>query len=275
METIQDAIQYTLRQIPRILIIKALEQSAVLETQFLSTKEIVSVESALYSKIIHRVVGKDCNIFGGKMKETVLMPEWVIAHSERDTDSWMRKANNSTYRIPAQEREYRDIIGVISVKQRAVTGVDTPYNVTWRGSALVDNMKNMLGAQSFNDAWTAPIPELLSTDIVRLVTAQLTSTHWVLEMELAYPENFSNINRSSIPFFRDMVLYATQQFIYNNLVIPMDEAAMVSGAPLGSIKELVYKYENARELYDQALTKFTGTESYDVRKQSVLAKFLV
>lgn len=275
MEVIQDSIQYMLRYIPRVLVIKALEQSSVLDAKVLNTKEIVSVESAVYSKIINKQIAKDCNIYGGKIKECVLLPSWVIQHTERESDKWMRHVHDSTYRIPPSEREWRDIVGVISVKQRSIEGVDTPYNVTWRSSSLVDHMKNMLGAQSMNDAWVAPVPELISTDIVRLVSAQYTAIHWVMEMELAYPENFSNINRSSIPFFREMVLYATQQFIYNNLVIPMDEAAMVSGAPLGSIKELVYKYENARELYDQALSKFTGTEAFDVKKQAILAKFLI
>jgi len=273
---VQEAIQHTKNKIPLKLIKLAIDSHKSVVDPF-NKDGISSIESDMEKYVIKTVVKPKCDIEGGKIKECMLYQSMVIPTENRESDLLFRRAINTVYRIPPEEREGRDISKVISVRYKTMSGIDplSPYSVVNGSSALINQARSVLGGQTNSDVLIPPTVELLGTDIVRLATPIINHINWVLQFQLAYPDNFFNIERSSWSYFSDMVLYATQEFIWNNLVIEIDQAAMRSGVPIGSIRDLVYEYKDAHEKFEIALNGFIATERFDEKYQMEMFGLMV
>ncbi len=224
-----------------------------------------TLEKDIEDIIIQQIVAPDCNIGGGKMKECVLMDNMIEETPFRESDFHIRHAKHTIYRIPPEERENRDIVKVVKLKHQGVGGIDTPYNLLGGISSLKDNMRSMLGSQSYNDAFTAPPVKLIPPDMIQIESPVVNHIYWVLTYMVAYPYTFSNINESSFIPFADATIYATQYFIYNTLAIEVDAAATRGGITVGTLRDLIFEYKDAEEKYREAIDKFTATERYDPR----------
>jgi uncharacterized membrane protein len=237
-----------------------------------STSLYNTLESDIESIIIRQIVAPDCNIGGGKLKECVLLDEMIEHTSYRDSDLHIRKAQNTVYRIPPAERENREITKVVKLRHQGMGGVDTPYNLMAGISSLKDQLRNVLGSQSFNDAYAAPNVKVIPPDMIQIESPVINHIYWVLTFMVAYPYTFNNINQSSYIPFADAVINATKYFIYNTLVIEIDAAATRGGVTIGSLRDIIFEYKDAEEKYTAAIDTFTATERYDPRTFNELAK---
>lgn len=68
-----------------------------------------------------------------------------------------------------------------------------------------------------------------------------------LRCKLASDSEFSFIQGGNIPIFAQLVLYATQAYIYREASIRIDKAPMEAGIEVGTLKEWVDKYSDAEE----------------------------
>lgn len=269
---VQFAIRKTMDRIPVTLLdltFKTYRSKALFGTQQPIYK---GLEQDIETFIIKQRVAPDLNLVAGKMKECVLLSTLIENTMVRDSDYHLRRAVNTIYRIPPEERENRDIIKVIKLRHQGVGGLDTPFNIMSDTSSLKDNMRNMLGAQSFNDTYTPPPVKLLAPDLIQIEAPVVNHIYWVLSFMIAYPEDFRNITDSSYTYFADCVTYATQWFIFNQMVIDIDAAATRGGITIGALRDQLYKYEDSETKYKEALSAFTATERFDPRVQQELMR---
>lgn len=262
---IQFAINYTKSRIPQKLIKLAIDSYKNINHQ--GFNEISTLEKDMEKFILHEIITPRCNIEAGKLKSCVLTQQMVIQTTYRESDQLFKTAINTLYEIPAEEREYRDISKVLCVKYKSVDGLDSPFNSVHNSSSLLNNARAALASQSFNDAWIPPTAELIGNNLIRLASPMVNHINWIVEFLLCYPDTFNNIEKSSYEPFADLMTYATQMFIYNNLIIEIDQAAMRSGVAVGSIKDLVYEYKDAEEKFRLAMNSFIATERFDEKFQ--------
>jgi len=273
-DPIQYAIRKTMERIPHVLLQEAFTTYKS-RSPFEASQLNKGVEHSIESIIIRRTVAADCNMTGGKLKDCVLTPDLVERTENRAADYRTRPTMNTVYRIPAVERENRDIVKVIGVHNQAIGIVNSSQGSFSNSSSMQNQMRNVLGAQSFNDVPFDPAAKILAPDLVQIEAPTINHIHWVLSFMVAYPDNFGNINTSSLPAFAKLVLHACQMFIFNTLVIDIDQAATRGGITIGAFRDMLYKYEDAPTLYQEALDEFNATERYDPRVFAELIHFCI
>lgn len=273
MDPIQYATNSTIYRIPIELLREGFK--SFYNTRGMELPINFIVPNEIYKHVIQANILPDCNVMGGKIKDCLLTEDMKVPTTDLSSNLSLMRFSNSIYRIPPEEREHRDITRVISVNYESMHTDYSVYNLGYNSSSLINNARNMLGGQTMNDRWSPPSAEIIGIDMVRLIASMVNHTNLVLEFEIAYPPTLHNITKSSLIPFCDMVLFATQMFLYNNLAIAIDQAAARGGITIGALRDILYEYRDAGEKYQQALKIFTGTESMDTRKQIKIMQFLL
>lgn len=90
-----------------------------------------------------------------------------------------------------------------------------------------------------------------NTVLIRVVSpTQLT---YFIRCVLSNDPNLNNIKPRSIPAFSKLVELAVKSYIYNSLIITMDQAYLQGGQELGAFKNIVEGYSDAEEMYQTYL----------------------
>lgn len=75
-----------------------------------------------------------------------------------------------------------------------------------------------------------------------------------LDCLLETDQNLSNMPPASWKQFAKLVEFASKAWIYNNSIIPMDQAQLSGGMSIGRFREVIDSYADANELYEEQLT---------------------
>ena len=70
--------------------------------------------------------------------------------------------------------------------------------------------------------------------------------------------DFVNLNHDAILPFRNLVLIAVKQYCFNRLVLRADKFYSTAGAELSRIKEIVDKWDDLEQNYEEQLMEFNG-----------------
>lgn len=199
-----------------------------------------SLDHRIRTEVIDASVLPDCNLVGGTEitipLETVI-PTWINSY-------------NLLYRVPKNMTQNRSILRVIHLTF-GDGGVVGSMNLAAQGrSALLDKAQGVLQAH-------LPIP------IVSTANVSLVGDNTVLVKDnITMPGNpflrcviesdteMNHLQPASVINFSQLVVLATKRYIYNNLVITMDEAQLSGGLALGRFREIVDGYSDAAEQYD-------------------------
>ena len=75
-----------------------------------------------------------------------------------------------------------------------------------------------------------------------------------LRCVLANDENLGNIQLRSYKHFSQLVEYAVKSYIYNELIINLDQGELQGGQTIGVFKEIIQGYSDAEQNYKDYLT---------------------
>lgn len=206
-----------------------------------------SLDSRIRELVLDQRVLVDCNLVGG-VELTIpldgLVPERV--------DNL-----HALYRIPKERTQGRTILSVLStaLSYGANHGVTSATDQTGfaNQSALSNATLGLLNSAS-------PIP-LVAQAHVTLVGENTVvvqdhlhlppGTH--LRCLVTNDSELNNINPASYHAFCQLAVLATKAYIYNHLVLPIDESYLVGGVSLGRFREIVDGFADANELYQEHL----------------------
>jgi len=212
-------------------------------------------------KVILGRVLPDCNIFGGKLAKLILEPEYIEYTDPTDVMMASQTIMSGVYRIPPDKREHRNISHVIDLTYPYASNDFRSITSSARtvGALGID----LVRSYTYEDTYVIPRAILLSGDLIKLLPLQVTHISWVANVQLEYDEYFTNLNRSAIFPLMELVLVAVQAHIYNELIIKIDNAYIVGGQELTTIKEQVERYADANEKYQEKLLSFRGGQALD------------
>lgn len=227
-----------------------------------------TMDHCIHEKVIHDRVLFDSNLVGGRAKQIVLKSSWIeIA----DTPAPFIYGSSQTYciyRIPAADRENRMLSSVIELRypytlydgmQMANMGMNPNTGNTAGGLAC-----QALEGQTWAHAIPLPTPLLLSGHQVKLIPAtlsQMQDMDWILTCRLNYDAEFTNMNNQAILPLVELVLCAVKAYIFNELVLKIDNAYVVGGQAMGRLKEIVDSYSDQNERYLELLRSFNGAST--------------
>lgn len=106
----------------------------------------------------------------------------------------------------------------------------------------------------------APIPQVVDQNVqvvgdnVLWFRAPIRQAGYLyLDCLIESDQNLSNFPPAAWKQFAKLVEFASKAWIYNNTIIPMDQAQLSGGMTIGRFREIVDGYADANELYEEQL----------------------
>jgi len=100
---------------------------------------------------------------------------------------------------------------------------------------------------------------LIGENLVYVSDVTPLSMDPVLRCRLAYDQELSTISANFQPFMRELIFLAVKAFIYNEMIVLLDQGFLQGGQELGTILEIIRGYEDADRMYvelrDEKLAK--------------------
>jgi len=225
-----------------------------------------TMDERICSEVLRARVLPDCNCIGGKLKHILLETDWIEPSTSPSPYMFGYTDTYCLYRIPAKARENRSIV---STSHIALTGTIYaaqmsqmyPSPSTFGMNTLGSLASQVLNSHTFEYASATPMPILRSGDLIMLTPMNyqtMLNRQWTLTCRLDYDEEFTNLNQQALPVLRKLAVAAVKAYIYNLLIIRIDQGELESGQQLGIIKELVSSYSDQNDVYSELLPEFNG-----------------
>lgn len=205
----------------------------------------VSIDEMIKSKVIRPRVLKDCNLLGGRQIYVSL--EGLRSH-QQDTYTVI-------YDIPPERTGNREIISVLSANYLPHSAAMGAMGMAYGSVNPITQSDLEAASQRVIDSY-ANVPHISTAHVeligynTILVRDQMRSTLiYEIRCIVANEENLSNISPRSYPAFAQACIYATESYIYNQLIIRMDQGMLEQGQPLGEFKNYVDRFVDSEEKY--------------------------
>lgn len=114
-------------------------------------------------------------------------------------------------------------------------------------------------------------PTVISTGDLNLVghnavMVRFTSAfgrNLILTCRVADDDQLTSIRPTVFPEFAQLVIAATKSYLYNNLIIEIDEGLLQGGQQLGAFRDELSNYSTAEETYQQLLSEWRQISMYN------------
>lgn len=238
-----------------------------------------SLDSLIINKIMLDRIRDDISVRGGKIFELVLDMKWCKYTTSPSPYALGISGSYSVYHIPPEARDHRDISAVLQIRFPYTLGLSTSGayfdNSSVRGNTLSGLAKAALSAQTNSGTIAAPTGTILPGNQISLHPPQFNFIPWQVKVRLRYDDNFSGMDVSSIATFSQLCEYATKAYIYNKLIFDIETNAVLRGADIGVMREIVSNYSDANEKYDELIITMGGAETFDPRRlHGILARMV-
>jgi hypothetical protein len=209
----------------------------------------VSLDTIIMNKVIKPRVLVDANLVGGTQ---AVIPLDGLNCTYVDNYSFM-------YVIPPERCTNREIVSVLSVGYLPYAGafgfgginqvmpsMGTMNDFAQAGQQLMDSHSNM-------PSISTATAELVGYNTVLIRDSQRITASYTLRCILANDSNLNNINPRSHIAFANLCVLAVKSFIYNTMIIKMDQAYLSGGQELGAFKNYVESLSDSEEMYNTYL----------------------
>lgn len=223
-----------------------------------------TIASKLQEKIIYNRVITDMELTYSTM---VTIPLSQCTRVQGDTYS-------SIWHIPKSLTQGKSIISVSEIANSSgsiivadginsfagMPGVTSPYQLGYGPTGAIVGASNQL----LNSV--SPIPNisnalvyLISDNTILIKDAALSPASMHVRAFVEMDEGLNHLQRAYYPVFYELVLLATQAYIYNNVTLEQDNAFISSGGELNKFKEIVDGFSDASELYKEKLAEWPAS----------------
>lgn len=209
----------------------------------------ISLDTQIMDKVIKPRVLIDANLVGGA--QTIISLEGL---APRFLDNY-----TMLYEIPPELTSYREIVSILSVGYLPYAGGfsygglhNVPANGGMSDLAAI-GQRVMDSVSSVPNVSTATC-DLVGYNTVVLRDNQRLSANYSLRCIIANDANLANINPRSYIAFAKLCELAVKAFIYNTLIIKLDQAYLSGGQELGALKNYVEGLSDAEQMYQTQLS---------------------
>lgn len=204
-----------------------------------------SLDDLIRTKIMEGMVGIDLEQIAGTED---LIP---ISMAERiPYDPW-----NVVYRFNKKDLGGRNIIKVHEI----LLGYNLGYGVGGYGeqnrskdmltSVARDISRATIGVPSTGSAYV----ELIGPNTILVNDINIISGYTTVRCTLTYDKLFNEIKPAYRRDLAALSVLAAKAYIYNHLVIDVDEGVIRAGKTLGSFKQTLDKYEDSIQMYEEMI----------------------
>jgi hypothetical protein len=208
-----------------------------------------SLDDMILNNVIRARVLVDCNLIGGM---EAIVPLQNLPQ-EKPTEYM------TVIHIPKTRTQGKSINSVLHVSFLSAgaaaswTGSNAVGSVgsyaSSESTALMAATSGMLSAFDKIPVTSTSRAELIAENTILIRDSVSISGNSFLRCVLANDDNLSGIQVRSYSYFCNLVEYAVKSYIYNTLIISMDQGELQGGAQLGIFKEIIQGYADAEMNY--------------------------
>ena len=207
----------------------------------------VSLDEQILNKVIRPKIMVDANMTGGS--EVVIPTSGLVRQS---SDEY-----TTVFHIPKNLTQGRSIMAALSISYMDASSLSA-YNRTAIYDPCSVTAMGQAAEALFNSANTIVMPSTARVELVAENTVMVRDTARVqatgfLRCLLAYDSSMSQLQIGSIMDFTELAVLGTKAFIFNDYRVKLDEGKVKGGFELGSFREIVESYSDAREQYNEYL----------------------
>lgn len=225
-----------------------------------------NIDGLIKETIITDIVLRRTSINTGKLKKIPLLNEYE-QRVDRPLNS-IPVNDPIVYVIPPEAREFKDILSAISCT------FSNDYNLLNYPNIQEHANLSMFSKMShnneiYNSGIITPIPKIVGSNIIALEPNFSGGGNLIVACLLQFDSNFVNLSLNTVQLLSELAVLATEIYIHNKLIIPINGAYIVGGKELGSFKAIVESYESSNEKFEEKLLKFRGANLFE--KENLLS----
>ena len=241
-------------------------QVAFQEEQYSWRRMPIGIDEQILNRILRPRVLVDCNLVGGI---TVMVKLDGIQPSFVDNFS-------SVYEIPKDLTMNRPIVSVLSVGYMPYASAYNTAGIGYGNVAPASMNDITSAAQRVADSVSSIPPisnaqvSLVGENTILLRDQYRVTSAYILRCLIANDENMNNISTRSWHAFARLCELAVKAFIYNTMLIKIDQAYLQGGQELGAFKSYVESIADSEQMYQDYLREnwqvtafMNDTYSYD------------
>lgn len=247
----------------------------ILEEAFNPGMASANLDERILSLSIYPRVLLDTNLVATRMTQILLLPEWTKNTFDGFFDTFASMTYNSVFLwIPPEARENRNIASVVRVldatQQMSPTTDGALGGYTNYGNTVSAMSDAMVASRTLNGAAYLPRVTLEGNNFIKIYGNYPNSYigGLTLECTLEYDTEFNNADTNMIYHLRELSLCAVKAYIYNTLIIKIDQAMVSAGMEIGVFKDIVQSYANANDEYHSKLMNVRGAQIMDANTLS-------
>lgn len=238
-----------------------------------------TLDQLILEKVILASVRDDASRQGGKMMDIILQMDWAKYTNSPSPYSLGLGGAYSTFLVPPEAREHRDIVCCVSVRMPYNVGTSTTGNFfndrVARGNTVGAMACAALKAQTMAGSFVFPRAIIEPGNVIRLMPPSMNWVPWMVKVRLKFDDNFTGMESSSLDSFSKACEFALKTYMYSHMRAKVESNAVLRGADIGVIREELQSYSDASEKYDEAIRAFHGAEILDnTRLPYILAKMM-
>lgn len=209
----------------------------------------ITIDEQITNAVINARVLVDCNLVGGT-EINIPLDGLPVERVDNFTN---------VYNIPKSLTQGRSIMSVLSIGYATSSLVSMAGGLGGVNSCsvtptLTAGMAMMNSHSPIPVSSTAKV-QLIAENTVMIKDISSSLGNSYLRCVLANDEQLSHIQMRSIPAFCKLVELATKSYIYNEMIIKIDQAQLSGGQELGKFKDVIELYADSEELYQDYLLK--------------------
>ena len=218
----------------------------------------MSLDKKIRNQVLIPRVLVDCNLFGG---QTAII-------SMEGLEPVFRDNYNVVYEIPKARTQNRSIMSILEVGYTPYAGAYSMGSVAYGMTTTGSSNPTLNAAQRVGDAMSGIPPvsvgyvELVAENTILLRDQYRITGAYYARCMLENEENLNNINPRSIPTFSKLVELAVKSYIYNKLLIKIDQGVIYAGYELGAMKSYVESLSDSEEMYQTYLREKWAPTAY-------------
>lgn len=205
-----------------------------------------SIDEQIRLQVVEGRVAIDVNLVGGT---EVLLPMWM---ADREyIDGW-----NMLYRFSREATGGRRITTVHEMTYGFTQGLGVGNTPGYdnRTSTYMSTARNILRATEGVGSMSSAYVQLVGINTVLVNDINQVIGDSLLRCRLTHEPNFNDIQPYYYHAFGEMVSLAVKAYIYNKLIIEIDESQIRGGASIGRIREVIDGYADANQMYMEYVT---------------------
>jgi hypothetical protein len=215
--------------------------------EMLNCGAAISIETRIREQVLDKRVLVDMDIMGGT--ETYISMDAPVRCEYIDPYTVI-------YYIPEECTQNRPIVQVYSLHFGLMGYQNAGAALSYTESPLGSEMRKVLDSAMRTPPALTSYINLIAHNVIMVRYVYLPYPNAFLRCRLGNDEALSFIRMESMPLFAELCTTAVKAYIYNNMVITMDEAYLSGGQNLGAFRDKIMEYSEADQAYRDLLKRW-------------------